>query len=311
MTELNSGRIAIVTGAAAGIGRSHALALAASGAKVVVNDVATATDALGRTPAEAVVAQIAEAGGTAVVSADDVSTDAGAQALIETALREFGGLHVLVNNAGILRDRMFVNMTEAEWDAVIAVHLKGTFGPSRHAAGYWREQSKSGAAPDARIINTTSASGVFGNVGQANYGAAKAGIAAFTIILSQELARYGVTVNAVAPRALTAMTENLPRYKELAAEPDGGRSISPDHISPVVTWLASPLARGVTGRVFGVAGTTISVYEGWHNGPTVTRDDGQWTAAELADLLPDLVAKARPNADMTGEAPAGPSDQGA
>jgi NAD(P)-dependent dehydrogenase (short-subunit alcohol dehydrogenase family) len=210
---------------------------------------------------------------------------------------------VLVNNAGILRDRTLVSMTEQEWDAVIAVHLKGTFGPSRHAARYWREQSKSGTDVDARIVNTTSASGVFGKVGQGNYGAAKAGIAAFTIITAMELARYGVTVNAVAPRALTAMTETLPRYQAMAAEPGGADRISPSHISPVVVWLASPLSRQVTGRVFGVAGTTISVYEGWHNGPTVSRDDGQWDPFELADLLPRLVKEARANADMTGDTP--------
>ncbi len=225
------------------------------------------------------------------------------ESLIDAALAEFGDLHILVNNAGILRDRMFVNMDEAEWDAVIAVHLKGTFGPSRHAAHYWRDRTKAGHEVDARIINTTSASGVFGNVGQSNYGAAKAGIAAFTIITGMELARLGVTVNAVAPRALTAMTENLARYQEFAAEADGGAKVSPDHISPVVVWLASPASRGVTGRIFGIFGTKISVYEGWHNGPTIERDGGQWDPAELADVLPDLVAQARPNADMSGEAP--------
>jgi NAD(P)-dependent dehydrogenase (short-subunit alcohol dehydrogenase family) len=310
MNTLNAGRVAIVTGAGAGIGRSHALALAASGAKVVVNDVATAVDGDGRTPAEAVVAQIGSAGGTAVVSTHDISNDAGAQALVAAALSEFGDLHALVNNAGVLRDRMLVSMTEQEWDAVIAVHLKGTFGPSRHAALYWRQRSKTGADVDARIVNTTSASGVFGNVGQSNYGAAKAGIAAFTIITAMELSRYGITVNAVAPRALTAMTETVPRYQAMAAEPGGAKRISPDHISPVVTWLASPLSRTVTGRVFGVAGTTISVYEGWHNGPTITRDDGQWEPLELAELLPGLVKEARPNADMTGEPPSAEPSHG-
>jgi NAD(P)-dependent dehydrogenase (short-subunit alcohol dehydrogenase family) len=291
MSGRNDGRVAIVTGAAAGIGRSHALALAASGAKVVVNDVAAVDD---------VVAAIEAAGGTAAADSSDISADAGAKALIDHAIADFGRLDVLVNNAGILRDRVLVTMSEAEWDAVIAVHLKGTFGPSRHAALYWREQSKSGAPVDARIINTTSASGVFGNVGQSNYGAAKAGIAAFTIITAMELDRYGVTVNAVAPRALTAMTETLPRYQQLAAEPGGVERISPDHISPVVVWLAGPSSRGVTGRVFGIAGTTISVYEGWHNGPTVDHPR-MWTDDELDDVLPGLVAKALPNADMTGE----------
>jgi NAD(P)-dependent dehydrogenase (short-subunit alcohol dehydrogenase family) len=198
---------------------------------------------------------------------------------------------------------MLVSMTEQEWDAVIAVHLKGTFGPSRHAAWYWRQRSKSGADVDARIVNTTSASGVFGNVGQSNYGAAKAGIAAFTIITGMELARYGVTVNAVAPRALTAMTESLPRYQAMAAEPGGA-----ERISPVVVWLASPLSREVTGSVFGIAGTTISVYEGWHNGPTVSREDGRRDPLELAGVLPGLAAEARPNADMTGAARPGGGD---
>jgi NAD(P)-dependent dehydrogenase (short-subunit alcohol dehydrogenase family) len=304
MNSINTARVAIVTGAGAGIGRSHALALAASGARVVVNDVASAVDNTGTTPAEAVVAQIRATGGEAVVNRDDVSSDAGAQTLIESALAAFGDLHVLVNNAGILRDRMLVSMSEADWDTVLAVHLKGTFGPSRHAARYFRDRAKSGADIDARIVNTTSASGLFGNVGQSNYGAAKAGIAAFTIITAMELARYGVTVNAVAPRALTAMTETLPRYQAMTAEPGGAERISPDHISPLVVWLASAQSREVTGRVFGVAGTTISVYEGWHNGPTITRADGQWDPGELADLLPGLVKETRANADMTGEAPA-------
>jgi NAD(P)-dependent dehydrogenase (short-subunit alcohol dehydrogenase family) len=296
MTGRNEGRVAIVTGAAAGIGRSHALALAASGAKVVVNDVA---------PVDGVIAAIADAGGIATADSADISTDAGAASLIDHAVTDFGRLDVLVNNAGILRDRMLVSMSEAEWDAVIAVHLKGTFGPSRHASRYWREQAKNGAAPDARIINTTSASGVFGNVGQSNYGAAKAGIAAFTIITALELQRYGITVNAVAPRALTAMTETLSRYQQMAAEPGGAERISPDHISPVVVWLAGPSSRGVTGRVFGIAGTTISVYEGWHNGPTVNgptmNGSRRWTDDELDAVLPGLVEQAAPNADMTGE----------
>lgn len=300
MSGRNDGRVAIVTGAGAGIGRAHALALAASGAKVVVNDVARAPAPGEPVPAEAVVAAIEAAGGAAVADASDVSSDAGAEAMVAHAREAFGRLDVLVNNAGILRDRMLVSMSEADWDAVLAVHLKGTFGPSRHAARYWRELSKNGTAVDARIINTTSASGVFGNVGQANYGAAKAGIAPFSIITAMELRRYGVTVNAVAPRALTAMTEKLPRYQQLAAEPGGAERISPGHISPVVVWLAGPSARDVTGRVFGIAGTTISVYEGWRNGPTTSHPQ-MWTDDELDAVLPGLVAEALPNADMTGE----------
>lgn len=304
MSKINADRVAIVTGAGAGIGRSHALALASSGAAVVVNDVASSRNEEGRTPAEAVVAEIVAAGGRAVVSSDDISTDAGAASLVDTAVSTYGDLHALVNNAGILRDRMLVNMSEGEWDAVIAVHLKGTAGPSRHAARYWRDRSKAGVDVDARIINTTSASGVFGNIGQSNYGAAKAGIAALTIITSMELGRYGIAVNAVAPRALTAMTERLPRYQQAAGDPAAAEKISPDHIAPVVVWLASPDSRSVTGRVFSVTGTTVSVLEGWHNGPTVTRDEGSWHPAELGGILPDLVKQARPNADMYGETPA-------
>jgi NAD(P)-dependent dehydrogenase (short-subunit alcohol dehydrogenase family) len=191
-------------------------------------------------------------------------------------------------------------MTEAEWDAVIAVHLKGTFGPTRHAAAYWREQSKAGADVDARVINTTSPSGLFGNVGQTNYGAAKGGIASFTIIAAQELARYGVTVNAIAPTALTRMTEDLGFIQAMAAErEDGFEPLSPDNISPVVVWLGSTGSRGVTGRVFSILGGHIAVSEGWVNGPSVTRD-GPWTAGELAEVLPDAVGQAAPNADMMG-----------
>ncbi|HEY1280452.1 MAG TPA: SDR family NAD(P)-dependent oxidoreductase, partial [Acidimicrobiales bacterium] len=207
MTTLLEGRIAIVTGAGRGIGREHALSLARHGAKVVVNDLGGNVDGTGGdlSPAEQVVAEIEGAGGEAVANGDDISTWEGAQRLINTAVETFGDLHVLVNNAGILRDRMLTNMTEEEWDAVIKVHLKGTFAPSRWAAAYWREQVKAGQTVDARIITTTSVSGIYGNPGQTNYGAAKAGIASFTNIAALELARYGVTVNAVAPVALTRM----------------------------------------------------------------------------------------------------------
>jgi NAD(P)-dependent dehydrogenase (short-subunit alcohol dehydrogenase family) len=207
MARLCEGRIAVVTGAGRGIGREHALMLAAHGAKVVVNDLGGAVDGSGGdlSPAQQVVEEIKAAGGEAVANGDDVSDFAGAERLIQTAIETFGDIHVLVNNAGILRDRMLVNMSEQEWDAVIKVHLKGTFGPARHAAAYWRDQSKAGKEVDARIINTTSVSGIYGNPGQSNYGAAKAGIAAFTGIVALEIARYGVTVIALAQFSITVI----------------------------------------------------------------------------------------------------------
>src|SRR5690242_7344963 len=211
MAKLCEGRVAVITGAGRGIGREHALLLAHHGAKIVVNDLGGSMDGEGedKSPAQSVVEEIQAMGGEAVVNGDDISDWDGAERLINTAIDSFGGLDILINNAGILRDRMLTNMSEAEWDAVIKVHLKGTFAPSHHAAAYWRERSKAGETNDGRIINTSSPSGIYGNVGQTNYGAAKAGIAAFTIIASMELARYGVTVNAIAPAALTRMTENL------------------------------------------------------------------------------------------------------
>ena len=211
MVGLCEGRVCIVTGAGRGIGREHSLMLAEQGAKVVVNDLGGSMDGEGHEagPAQQVVDEIKAMGGEAVANTDDISDWAGAEKLVQQAIDSFGRLDVLINNAGILRDRMLANMSEAEWDAVIKVHLKGTAGPSHFAAAYWREQSKAGNEVDGRIINTSSPSGIYGNVGQTNYGAAKAGIASFTIIAAMELARYGVTVNAIAPAALTRMTENL------------------------------------------------------------------------------------------------------
>ena len=296
MTKLCEGRVCIVTGAGRGIGREHALLLADRGAKVVVNDFGGSIDGEGHSsgPAHDVVAEIIAAGGEAVANGDDVSDFGGAERLVNQAIEHFGDLHVVVNNAGILRDRMLVNMTEAEWDAVIKVHLKGTFGPAHFAARYWREQSKAGHEIDARIINTSSPSGIYGNIGQTNYGAAKAGIAAFTIIAAMELERYGVTVNAIAPAALTRMTENLGMGK---ADDDTKEKMAPRWIAPIVCWLASPESAEVTGRVFDVTGMALSVSEGWHRGPTVEpRDDPD----ELGPLVLDLVSRARPNADMFG-----------
>ena len=202
---------------------------------------------------------------------------------------------MVVNNAGILRDRMIVTMTEQDWDAVIGVHLKGTFAVLHHAAAYWRQRAKEGHANDARVINTTSPSGLFGNPGQASYGAAKAGIASLTIIAARELDRYGVTVNAIAPTALTRMTEDIEMMRTAAARAD----LSPEAISPLVVWLGSAESREVTGRVFGVWGNAITVLEGWVNGPSVSADT-RWDPAALSAVIPALVAKAAPNADTLG-----------
>ena len=297
MAKLCEGRIAIVTGAGRGIGREHALSLAAHGARVVVNDLGGARDGSGASaaPAEEVVATIRSAGGEAVVNADDVSDWDGAERLVRQAIDTFGGLDVLVNNAGILRDRMLVNMTEAEWDAVIKVHLKGTFSPAHFAAAYWRDRCKAiGRGVDARLINTTSISGIFGNAGQTNYGAAKAGIAAFTVIAARELARYGITVNAVAPGALTRMTEDLSLGQASEADRE---AMHPRWIAPIVTWLASRESSGVTGRVFEASGRLLAVAEGWHRGPGAEPVDDP---TRLGPIVTDLVARARRNSGMDG-----------
>jgi NAD(P)-dependent dehydrogenase (short-subunit alcohol dehydrogenase family) len=294
---LCTGRVVVITGAGNGIGRAHALAFAAQGAKVVVNDLGGSRDGTGSSagPAQVVADEITAAGGEAVANTDDISSWPGAERLIRQAVDTFGGLDVVVNNAGILRDRMIVTMTEQDWDAVIAVHLKGTFAVLHHAAAYWRQRSKEGHANDARVINTTSSSGLFCNPGQGNYGAAKAGIASLTIIAAKELDRYGVTVNAIAPTALTRLTEDVPMMRDAAATTELG----PEAISPLVVWLGSAESRPVTGRVFGVWGNAITVLEGWVNGPSVSRDS-QWDPAALTAVVPDLVAKAAPNADGLG-----------
>lgn len=296
MTRLCEGRVAIVTGAGRGIGREHALSLAFHGAKVVVNDLGGNTDGTGsdQSLAQQVVDEIRAMGGEAVANGDSVSSWEGAQRLINTAIETFGDLHAVVNNAGILRDRVLVNMTEEEWDAVINVHLKGTFAPSRWAAAYWREQSKAGRPVSGRIINTTSVSGIYGNPGQTNYGAAKAGIASFSNIAALELSRYGVTVNCVAPVALTRMTEGLGP----APETDQDREArSPRWIAPIVTWLASSESAGVTGRVFEASGQTLAIAEGWIRGPqTAPIDD----PSLLGPVVADLIAQARSNSGMDG-----------
>ncbi len=296
MSGLCEGRVAIVTGAGRGIGREHALSLAAQGAKVVVNDLGGAVDGSGGdlSPAEQVVEEIRAAGGEAVSNGDSVADWEGAQRLVNTAVETFGDLHAVVNNAGILRDRVLANMTEEEWDAVVEVHLKGTFAPSRWAVAYWRERAKAGEAVSGRIVNTTSVSGIYGNPGQTNYGAAKAGIAAFTNIAALEVARYGVTVNAVAPVALTRMTEGLGP----APETDEEREMrSPRWIAPIVTWLCSAESAGVTGRVFEASGEVLAVAEGWVRGPSV---DPVEDPAELGPVVADLLRDARRNSGMDG-----------
>jgi NAD(P)-dependent dehydrogenase (short-subunit alcohol dehydrogenase family) len=294
------GRVVIVTGAGRGIGRGHAIEFARQGARVVVNDLGGAVDGSGDdlSPAEQVVEEIRGMGGEAVANADNVADWEGAQRLVNTAVEAFGGLDVLVNNAGILRDRMLVNMTAEEWDAVIHVHLRGTFAPAKWAATYWRERSKEGMTNDARIINTSSASGLYGNPGQANYGAAKAGIAAFTLIAAKELGRYGVTANAIAPGARTRMTENL-GLGAIEVKPGEFDAFAPENVAPLVVWLGSEQSRDVTGRVFNVAGGRISVAEAWHAGPSVDKGD-HWEPEELGPVVGDLLAKAQPNPDMQG-----------
>ena len=295
MKGICDGRVAIVTGAGRGIGRAHALELARQGAKVVVNDVGSGRDGIGAVtsgPADEVVEQIHEEGGHAVANASDVADWDAAKSMIDAAVDEFGRLDVLVNNAGILRDRMLVNMSAEEWDAVIRVHMRGTFCPSRHAAAHWRDLAKRGSPVDARIINTSSGSGLYGNPSQINYGSAKAGIASFTLIASRELERYGVTVNAVAPAALTRMTEELPSYQQ-AVDPEVFNPYSPDNVSPLVAWLASIHSRDVTGRVFNVAGGLIGVADGWDRGAEIIKY-GRWDPAELIEMVPRLLDKAKP-----------------
>jgi NAD(P)-dependent dehydrogenase (short-subunit alcohol dehydrogenase family) len=296
MVGLCEGRVCIVTGAGRGIGREHSLMLAAQGAKVVVNDLGGSMDGVGQEagPAQQVVDEIIALGGEAVANTDDISDWAGAERLVQQAIDSFGRLDVLINNAGILRDRMLTNMTEAEWDAVIKVHLKGTAGPSHFAAAHWRERSKAGDTVDGRIINTSSPSGIYGNIGQTNYGAAKAGIAAFTVIASMELARYGVTVNAIAPAALTRMTEGLGMGQ---ASDEAKEQMAPLWIAPIVTWLASAESAGVSGRVFDVSGRALSISEGWHRGPTVDPVDDPTL---IGPLVEQMLSQARPNADMSG-----------
>ncbi len=295
MANLCEGRVAIVTGAARGVGKENALLLAKEGASVVVNDLGGAVDGTGAdtTPAQEVVNEIVAAGGQAVVNGDDVSSWDGAKNMIDQAIDTYGKLDILVNNAGILRDRMLVNMTEEEWDAVIQVHLKGTFAPSRHAAAYWRQKNKDTGEPaNGRIVNTTSTSGIYGNMGQTNYGAAKAGIAAFTIIAARELRRIGVTVNAISPSAYTRMTEGL---RELTEEEIAVRD--PKWVAPAVVYLCSEEAEDLTGRIIQAGGGMVAVCEGWRRGAEM---DQMADPSELGPHLREMCQNVRKNSGMDG-----------
>ena len=300
MSRICEGRVAIVTGAGRGLGREHALELARQGAKVVVNDLGAAADGVGASagPANEVVALIEAMGGQAVANGDDVADFEGARRMVQQAIDTFGALDILVNNAGFLRDRMLVNTAEEEWDAVIRVHLKGHFAPLRYASAYWRAEAKEGRARAARVVNTSSGAGLQGSVGQATYSAAKAGIAGLTLVAAHELARYGVTVNALAPAARTRMTEAA--FAETMAAPESGfDAMDPANVSPVVAWLASEDSSDVTGRVIEVEGGKICVEEGWRHGPTV--DIGRrWESAEVGSALRDLLAKAEPPEPVYG-----------
>jgi NAD(P)-dependent dehydrogenase (short-subunit alcohol dehydrogenase family) len=294
------GRVAIVTGAARGIGRAHALEFARQGAKVVVNDLGVALDGTGggATPAEQVVAEIRAAGGEAFANGADVADWQQTQALVAETLERFGRLDAVVNNAGFVRDRMFVSCSEQEWDAVIRVHVKGHFCLSHHAVEHWRNESKAGRQPNARIINTSSGAGLQGSVGQSAYSAAKAAIATLTLVQAVELARYGVTANAIAPSARTRMTEAV--FADRMKAPESGfDTMNPANVSPLVVWLGSPESKDVTGQVFELAGGEISIADGWRSGPRIDKG-ARWNADEVAAAVADLLKKAVPAQKVYG-----------
>jgi NAD(P)-dependent dehydrogenase (short-subunit alcohol dehydrogenase family) len=296
MGSLCEGRVVLITGAGRGIGRSEALAFAREGAQVVVSDIGVELDGTGGSSevAAQVVKEITDFGGEAVAVAADVGDTAGATRAAETALEAFGRLDVIVNNAGILRDKMIFNMDESDFDAVIRVHLKGTWNLSRWGAIYWRDRSKAGEGNDARIINTSSPAGLYGNVGQTNYSPAKAGIAAMTITLARELFRYGVTVNAISPVAQTRMTASIPRSPDRPARtppPGGENQRDPDYVAPLVVWLGSRESKDVNGKVFEVGAGSVGVAEGWRHGPSEHKESGNWDPNELAPVVTDLLSR--------------------
>lgn len=279
-----TGRTALITGAGGGLGRAYALAFAAEGAMVVVNDVRA--DA-----AQAVADEVNAVGGRALANSGDITTIAGAQAIVDAAVAAFGEVHVLVNNAGILRDRMFLSLGEDDWDAVMRVHLKGHFCLANVLGRRWRDARKAGQAVDARIINTSSGAGLQGSIGQSNYAAAKAGIAGLTLVQAAELARYGITVNCLAPAARTSMTEGA--MPELVKKPDSGFDVwDPLNVASIVVWLGSPLSAHVTGRCFEAKGGELSVADGWHTG-AVTDKGARWAPAELTPVVDHLIAEGR------------------
>jgi NAD(P)-dependent dehydrogenase (short-subunit alcohol dehydrogenase family) len=302
MTGICEGRVVIVTGAARGIGRAHALEFARQGAQLVVNDIGAELDGTGRSPApiHEVADEIAAGGREAVVNRDDVADWEGARRLVDTALEAFGRLDVVVNNAGFVRDRMFVSCREDEWDAVVRVHLKGHFAVSRFAAEHWRERAKAGETVDARIVNTSSGAGLQGSIGQAAYSAAKAGIAALTLVQAAELGRYGVTANAIAPSARTRMTETV--FADTMAapgDPTAFDAMAPENVAPLVVWLGSAQSGHVTGRVFEVEAGKVAVADGWQHGIPIDKG-ARWDPAELGPVVDELLAKAPAPAPVYG-----------
>ncbi|MCP4435484.1 MAG: SDR family oxidoreductase [Actinomycetia bacterium] len=295
------GRSVIVTGAGRGLGRAHALALAAEGASVVVNDLGVAQDGSdpSDTPAQQVVDEITADGGVAIASPHDVADWDAAGEMVQLAIDTFGGLDAVINNAGIVRDRMFVNSEQDEWESVLRVHVLGHAAPSRHAASYWRARSKAGESNDARIINTSSGAGLMGSIAQAAYSAAKGAIASLTLVQAAELGRIGVTANALAPAARTRMTEEA--FAEMMAEvgEDAFDAMDPANVSPLVVWLASPDSAAVTGRVFEAEGGIIGIAEGYNHGPRRDKGD-RWQPAEVGEVVAELIAEAAEPAPVFG-----------
>jgi NAD(P)-dependent dehydrogenase (short-subunit alcohol dehydrogenase family) len=300
MSGICEGRVVIITGAGRGLGRAYALAFALEGAKVVVNDLGTSLAGEGRdtSVAQVVVDEIRSAGGEAVANGDDVTDWEGAARLVRAAIDAFGGLDVLVNNAGFVRDRMFVSSSLEEWDAVIRVHLRGHFCPASHAAQFWRGEQKAGRPVDARIINTSSGAGLQGSLSQSAYSAAKGGIASLTLVQAAELGRYGITANALAPAARTRMTEQA--FAEKMKKPAAGFDAQdPENIAPTVVWLGSPDSRGVTGCVFELEGGRITLCDGWNDGPSVDKGS-RWSPAEVGPAVAGLLAARRPQKKVWG-----------